>query len=78
MQRGTVRRQVHVDGALLKAGAHHGSTYFEHLGFREAVLNGVRVEVTMDDGLRAVAMGLAAERSIKERRAVPLDGSDIG
>jgi myo-inositol 2-dehydrogenase / D-chiro-inositol 1-dehydrogenase len=78
MQRGTVRRQVHVDEALLKAGAHHGSTYFEHLGFREAVLNGASVEVTMDDGLRAVAMGLAAERSIKERRAVPLDGLAIG
>ena len=32
------------------------------------------VAVTMDDGLKAVAIGLAAERSIRERRAVELDG----
>jgi myo-inositol 2-dehydrogenase / D-chiro-inositol 1-dehydrogenase len=71
---GTTRRVVEVDEKLLKAGAHHGSTYFEHLGFRHAVLNGGPVEVTMDDGLRAVAMGLAAERSIAERRVVPVKG----
>jgi hypothetical protein len=34
--------------------------------------------VTMDDGLRAVAMGLAAERSITERRVVPVNGLIVG
>lgn len=31
----------------------------------------------MEDGLKAVAVGLAAERSIKERRAVAIDGFKI-
>jgi predicted dehydrogenase len=68
------RRQVPVDEALLRAGDHHGSTYFQHLGFRRAVLENGPVDVTMLDGLKAVAIGLAAERSVIERRAVTIDG----
>jgi myo-inositol 2-dehydrogenase / D-chiro-inositol 1-dehydrogenase len=71
------RRPVHVDAAILNAGSHHGSTYYEHLGFRRAVLEGGRVEVTMLDGLKAVVMGLAAERSIKQRRAVAIHGLEF-
>ena len=73
-----VRRKVHVDAAILRAGDHHGSTYFQHLGFRRAVLDGAAVDVTLQDGLKAVAIGLAAERSIKERRAVAINGLTIG
>jgi myo-inositol 2-dehydrogenase / D-chiro-inositol 1-dehydrogenase len=72
-----VRRNVEVDAAVLKAGNHHGSTYYEHLGFRRAVLEGGKVEVTVDDGLKAVAIGLAGERSIAEGRAVAVNGYDI-
>jgi predicted dehydrogenase len=72
-----VRRRVHVDEAILKAGDHHGSTYFQHLGFRSAVLEGGPVAVSMTDGLKAVAIGLAAERSAKERRAVRIDGFSL-
>lgn len=67
-----VRRVVEVDPALLEAGDHHGSTYFQHLGFRRAILDGCAVEVTMADGLKAVAIGLAAERSVREGRAIDL------
>lgn len=66
------RHVVPVDEALLSAGAHHGSTYFEHLGFRWAILGERAVEVTVADGLQAVRMGLAAEQSIQEGRAVNL------
>jgi myo-inositol 2-dehydrogenase / D-chiro-inositol 1-dehydrogenase len=72
-----VRRTVHVDETILRAGDHHGSTYFQHVGFRRAVLEGGKIEVTMEDGLKSVAIGLAAERSIKERRAVAIDGFTI-
>jgi myo-inositol 2-dehydrogenase / D-chiro-inositol 1-dehydrogenase len=72
-----LRRKVHVDETILRAGSHHGSTYFEHLGFRRAVLEGGTIDVTMEDGLKAVAMGLAAERSIQERRAVAIHGLEI-
>ncbi|HEY8566513.1 MAG TPA: Gfo/Idh/MocA family oxidoreductase [Beijerinckiaceae bacterium] len=69
-------RSVHVDETVLRAGDHHGSTYFQHQRFRAAVLDGAPVEVTLEDGLKAVAIGLAAERSIRERRAIPIE--DIG
>ncbi len=72
-----VRRKVHVDAHVLKAGDHHGSTYYQHLGFRRAVLEGGAVDVTMEDGLRAVAIGLAAEKSAREKRAVLIDGLTI-
>jgi myo-inositol 2-dehydrogenase / D-chiro-inositol 1-dehydrogenase len=71
---GPIRRAVHVDETVLKAGDHHGSTYYQHLGFRRAVLEGGRVDVTVEDGLKAVAIGLAGERSIREKRAVGIDG----
>jgi myo-inositol 2-dehydrogenase/D-chiro-inositol 1-dehydrogenase len=66
------RRVVEVDPELLAAGDHHGSTYYQHLGFRRAILDGAPVEVTMADGLKAVAIGLAAERSAREGRAVEI------
>lgn len=72
--KGPVRRPVPVDEAVLKAGDHHGSTFYQHQKFRAAVLDGAPVEVTMEDGLKAVAIGLAAELSIKEKRAVAIDG----
>lgn len=70
--KGPTRRPVPVDEHVLKAGDHHGSTYYQHLKFRRAILDGAPVEVTMRDGLRAVLIGLAAERSIREGRAIVL------
>jgi predicted dehydrogenase len=67
-------RQVDVDPSVLAAGAHHGSTYYEHLGFRRAILGEGKVEVTVEDGLKAVVMGMAAELSVREKRAVEVDG----
>lgn len=72
------RRLVDVDPQALSAGAHHGSTYYQHLAFRRAVLGEGPVEVTLEDGLRAVAMGMAAELSVRERRAVEIDGLSFG
>jgi myo-inositol 2-dehydrogenase/D-chiro-inositol 1-dehydrogenase len=76
--KGPLRRKVHVDETVLKAGDHHGSTFYQHQKFRRAVLDGDPVEVTMEDGLKAVVIGLAAERSIKEGRAVAIDGLTFG
>jgi predicted dehydrogenase len=42
------------------------------------MLEGGRVEVSMEDGLKAVAIGLAAEKSAREGRAVTVDGLRIG
>lgn len=57
---------------LEKAGAHHGSTYFQHLGFLRSIREGVPPEVSADDGLRAVEIGLAAQQSIAEGLPIEL------
>ncbi|KAA2235207.1 Gfo/Idh/MocA family protein [Salinarimonas soli] len=72
--KGPTRRRVEVDETLLRAGDHHGSTFYQHSKFREAVLDGAPVEVTLEDGLKAVAIGLAAELSAREHRVVEIDG----
>jgi len=72
--KGPVRRPVEVDADVLKAGEHHGATFFQHQKFRRAVLEGAPVEVTVEDGLKAVVIGLAAERSAAEKRVVEIDG----
>jgi myo-inositol 2-dehydrogenase / D-chiro-inositol 1-dehydrogenase len=53
-------------------GAHHGSTFLEHLAFRDAIRSGGRPIVGAADGALAVAVGVAGERSAKERRPVEL------
>ena len=66
--------RVHVDtpAAALAAGQHHGASYFQHLAFARAVRGEGPVMVTADDGVRAVAMGVAAEISARERRVVAM------
>ncbi len=63
---------VPVDAAVLEAGFHHGSTFFEHLAFQRAIREGRAPEVSVRDGLEAVALGIAAERSAAQRRPVEL------
>jgi predicted dehydrogenase len=61
-----------VDAGLARAGAHHGSTFFEHLAFRDAIRQGGKPVVSVEDGALAVAMGAAGERSVREGRPVAL------
>jgi myo-inositol 2-dehydrogenase/D-chiro-inositol 1-dehydrogenase len=67
-----VTTHVAVDDTALKAGTHHGASYYQHQAFLRAVLGGGPVEVTVDDGYWAVIMGMAAEISAKEKRAVAI------
>jgi predicted dehydrogenase len=61
---------VAVDPSLLAAGDHNGSTFYQHRGFAEVVANGSAPEVGLEDGWWAVAMGMAAQISAVEGRAV--------
>jgi len=70
------RSHVAVDETALKAGSHHGSTYYEHQKFLAAVRGEGQVEVTAEDGLRAVAIGMAAEISAREKRVFEM--SELG
>ena len=67
---------VPVEERILKAGGHHGSTYFEHLAFLRALREGTPPEVSVADGVLAVALGLAAQQAAAEARVVLL--SELG
>lgn len=64
---------IPVDPTLLEAGDHNGSTFYQHEGF-VAVVRGERAapEVTLDDGRRAVEMGLAAQLSARSGQSVTI------
>jgi myo-inositol 2-dehydrogenase/D-chiro-inositol 1-dehydrogenase len=65
--------KIEVAAEVLAAGTHHGSTFVEHQAFREALLSGSPPAVSARDGLMAVAMGVAAERSAVEGRPIEID-----
>ena len=48
------------------------ATLAEHLRFQDAIRQGGHAEVSVLDGALAVFVGVAAERSVRERRAVEL------
>ena len=60
------------DDRIVHTGAHHGASYIEHLEFLTAIRNGTRPHVSAHDGFLAVAMGVAAQRSIEEHRPVDM------
>ena len=58
---------------IMAAGDHHGSTFRQHERFADMVLNGGVPDVTVWDGLAAVAIGRAAHESAQSGQAVELD-----
>jgi myo-inositol 2-dehydrogenase / D-chiro-inositol 1-dehydrogenase len=66
------RTHIAVDAAALEAGTHHGSIFFQHQAFIAAAKGKGPVQVTAVDGLRAVAIGIAAETSAREKRVVEM------
>ena len=69
---GAKKETIGVDEKILVAGHHHGSTYYEHQSFIKAIRDNSLPEVSLNDGLMAVAIGEAAELSIKEGRVVEM------
>ena len=53
-------------------GAHHGSSWREHVAMQQAIRNNMPAEVTLHDGLMSVAMGEAAHRSIAAHRPIAM------
>lgn len=64
---------IPVDPRILDAGDHNGSTFFQHEKFLQLV-RGERaeIEVDLEDGKRAVMLGIAAQLSMREHRCVEL------
>lgn len=73
---GPVELDIPVDPALLAAGDHNGSTFFQHQGFQRAATGLQRPEVSLEDGWWAVTMGLAAQQSAVTGQAVSLGSVD--
>ena len=69
--KGVAVRQIR-DTNIKYLGQHFGASYIEHQKFAQAVRNGLPAEIGLEEGLRAVATGLAAHRSIDEGRVVAL------
>ncbi|WP_421855459.1 Gfo/Idh/MocA family protein [Oricola sp.] len=68
------REAVHVDEEILRAGDHHGGTFFQHEKFANILRHGGKPDVSLRDGAIAVEMGAAAERSIREGIVVHMKG----
>lgn len=69
---GPILRDIPVDPVLLQAGDHNGATYYQHQKFAEVVAGRGTVEVTLQDGIRAVDLGLAAQQAAQEGRTLAL------
>lgn len=65
--------EIPVDPQLLAAGDHNGSTFYQHQRFQRAALGQQQIEVSLEDGWWAVAMGMAAQQSAATGEAVRLD-----
>ena len=66
------REVIHTDEAILAAGDHHGSTFFQHQKFLKLVREGGTPEVSAEDGMKAVMIGAAAEESARTGQPVSL------
>jgi predicted dehydrogenase len=69
-ERTTTQFQVDPHGRQL--GVHHGATLLEHVAFQDAIRSGRKPIVSVEDGALAVAVGCAAEQSVKQGRPVAL------
>ncbi|MEL7480785.1 MAG: Gfo/Idh/MocA family oxidoreductase [Pseudomonadota bacterium] len=65
-------RDIPITPELAMAGDHHGSTFYQHQRFLEVVRGNAAPEVTLEDGMRAVDIGLAAQEAALAHRVVHL------
>jgi myo-inositol 2-dehydrogenase/D-chiro-inositol 1-dehydrogenase len=71
--KGPVECDIPVDPALLAAGDHNGSTFYQHQNFLEVVKHWHAPEVGLIDGIWAVRMGQAAQISAQTGRAITFE-----
>jgi predicted dehydrogenase len=60
------------DTGIRYPGQHFGASFIEHEKFAHALRNGLPPEVSLEDGLRSIATGIAAHQSIDTGRVVEL------
>lgn len=57
-------------------GDHNGATFYQHKRFLEVVRANRKIEVSLDDGIWAVRMGMAAQKSARTGQDVRLRPHD--
>lgn len=62
----------HIETNVPYLGHHHGSSYREHVDFLAAIRTGSQPQVSLQEGLMSVAVGVAGQRSIDLGRPVEL------
>ncbi len=72
--RGVATRRVW-DTNIRYGGQHFGASWIEHQKFAQAVREGLPPEISLEEGLRSVATGMAAHRSIET--GLPVLMSDV-
>jgi len=73
--KGPIEKDIPVDPELLEAGDHNGSTFYQHMNFFNVITQGTEVEVSIEDGLKSVVLGLAAQHSAETGQAVKITES---
>jgi myo-inositol 2-dehydrogenase / D-chiro-inositol 1-dehydrogenase len=53
------------DTNIRYGGQHFGASWIEHQKFAHAIRQGLPAEISLEEGLRSVAAGMAAHRSIE-------------
>ena len=61
-----------IDENILAAGDHNGATFHQHKRFLEVVRANGKTEVSLDDGIWAVRMGMAAQESARTGKSICL------
>ncbi len=65
--------EVPVASEILEAGFHHGATYYQHRAIVEAIRDPAAPRISAEAGLEAVAIGIAAQRSIESGSPVTME-----
>ena len=60
------------DENIRHVGLHNGASFLEHVDFLDAIRSGSPAKVTLIDGMRSVAIGVAAHRSLDLGRPVEM------
>ena len=64
--------EIPVDPTILAAGDHNGSTFYQHVRFQRVLRGEGTVDVTLNDGARAVALGHAAQDAARTGKVIAL------
>ncbi len=68
--RDIAKETFHLQDDILRAGSHYGATYYQQVEFAEMVATGInKPKVSVADGFWAVAVGEAAEKSVRTKEA---------